>query len=338
MSEAARKREVARADRVLPGVWRLRLPLPWPGVPHGNAWALSAGDGIVLVDTGLGGPGAIRQLELALSQAGLRLEHVRLLLVTHAHSDHYGLAGPIIDAAGCELWMHPNHAHMTERAQDPDKILQRRIEVARQSGVPAQALERYQAAQKGGGIGVDRVVLPDRDLLPGAPIETDLGEWQVYETPGHAPSHVCLHQPDRGILISGDHLLGRVSLYYDYGYTPDPAGEFLSSLDVVAGLPSRLCLSGHGRPFIDVTAHIEANRREVDERMGRVRRALSDGAKTPFEIVPTLMGVEPGALTPMLVNWGLSETLCYLRYFELRDMARRVDGEDPERWELVPGS
>jgi hypothetical protein len=50
------------------------------------------------------------------------------------------------------------------------------------------------------------------------------------------------------------------------------------------------------------------------------------------------MGVEPGALTPMLVNWGLSETLCYLRYFELRDMARRVDGEDPERWELVPGS
>ncbi|MEA2373789.1 MAG: hypothetical protein QOD53_252 [Thermoleophilaceae bacterium] len=201
MSEAARKREVARADRVLPGVWRLRLPLPWPGVPHGNAWALSAGDGIVLVDTGLGGPGAIRQLELALSQAGLRLEHVRLLLVTHAHSDHYGLAGPIIDAAGCELWMHPNHAHMTERAQDPDKILQRRIEVARQSGVPAQALERYQAAQKGGGIGVDRVVLPDRDLLPGAPIETDLGSWLVYESPGLAPSHMCLHQPDRAILF-----------------------------------------------------------------------------------------------------------------------------------------
>ena len=46
----ARRRELARADRVLPGLWRLRLPLPWPGVPHGNAWAIAAGNGIVLVD------------------------------------------------------------------------------------------------------------------------------------------------------------------------------------------------------------------------------------------------------------------------------------------------
>jgi glyoxylase-like metal-dependent hydrolase (beta-lactamase superfamily II) len=336
VSEAGRKRELARADRVIPGVWRLRLPLPWPGVPHCNAWALAAGSGIVLVDTGLGGPGAVRQLELALSQAGLRLEHVRLLVVTHAHSDHYGLAGPIIDAAGCELWMHPNHAHMTGRAADPERTLQRRIEVARQSGVPEDALRRYEERQRDGGgasFGVDRIVLPDRDLVEGVEVETDLGTLRVYETPGHAPSHVTLHQPERGILISGDHLLGRVSLYYDYGYSPDPAGEFLASLDKIDELPARLCLSGHGRPFIDVTAHIEANRREVAERMGRVRRALEEGAKTPFEIVPALM--QTTELTPMIVNWGLSETLCYLRYLELRDAARRIEDEDPERWALV---
>jgi glyoxylase-like metal-dependent hydrolase (beta-lactamase superfamily II) len=336
MSEAGRKREVARADRVLPGVWRLRLPLPWPGVPHCNAWALAAGSGIVLVDTGLGGPGAIRQLELALSQAGLRLEHVRLLVCTHAHSDHYGLAGPIVDASGAELWMHPNHAHMTKRAADPERTLQRRLEVARQSGVPEEALRRYEERQRdggGAGFGVDRIVLPDRELVEGMEVETDLGSWGVYETPGHAPSHVTLHQPERQILISGDHLLGRVSLYYDYGYSPDPAGEFLASLDKIDQLPARLCLSGHGRPFIDVTAHIEANRREVAERMGRVRRALEDGAKTPFEIVPALMQTDE--LTPMIVNWGLSEALCYLRYLELRDGARRIEDEDPERWALV---
>ena len=67
--------------------------------------------------------------------------------------------------------------------------------------------------------------------------------------------------------------------------------------------------------------------------MGRVRRALEDGAKTPFEIVPALMQADE--LTPMIVNWGLSETLCYLRYLELRDGARRIEDEDPERWALV---
>ena len=93
----ARRRELARADRVLPGLWRLRLPLPWPGVPHGNAYAIAAGDGVVLVDTGLHEPGSMRQLELALDQAGLRLEHVRLVVCTHAHSDHYGQAAPIME-------------------------------------------------------------------------------------------------------------------------------------------------------------------------------------------------------------------------------------------------
>ena len=264
----ARKRELARADRVLPGLWRLRLPLPWPGVPHGNAYAIAAGSGVVLVDTGLHEPGSLRQLELALDQAGLRIEHVRLVVCTHAHSDHYGMAAPIMQEAGCELWMHPNHAHTTQAATDPELAFERRFEIARQSGVPAAALAAYKEARRGQGFGIAEVVMPDRDLLPGVEVETDLGAWQVYETPGHAPSHVVLHQPERRLLLSGDHLLGRVSLYYDYGWSPDPAGEFLSSLDVVDELDVALILAGHGRPVREARALAEANRRAVHERMG----------------------------------------------------------------------
>ena len=332
MAGPRRKRELGRADRILPGVWRLRLPLPWPGVPHVNAFAIAAGSGVVLVDTGLAEPGAMGELERALTQAGLRIEHVRLLVCTHAHSDHYGLAGPIVEAAGCELWMHPDHAHVTRAAENPDRMLERRVEVARHSGVPEDALARYESSRRGQGMGVDRVVLPDRDLVNGLEIDSDLGAWQVHETPGHAPSHVVVHQPERGLLLSGDHLLGRISLYYDYGYTADPTGEFLASLDVVEGLGAGLCLAGHGRPFRDIDAHIDGNRRAVVERVGRVRDALGQGPRTPFEIVPDLVGTRE--LTPMLVSWGLSETLCYLRHLELRDEAIRVDGEDPERWRL----
>jgi glyoxylase-like metal-dependent hydrolase (beta-lactamase superfamily II) len=328
-----RKRELARADRVLPGVWRLRLPLPWPGVPHVNAWALSAGDGVVLVDTGLAEPGALGQLELALSLAGLSLDHVRLLVCTHAHSDHYGLAAPILERAGCELWMHPNHAHLTQAAQDPDRMLERRLEVARQSGVPADVLRRYEEARRGSGIGVAEVVLPDRDLVAGVEFQTDHGTWRVHETPGHAPSHVVLHQPDRGLLISGDHLLGRVSLYYDYGWSPDPAGEFLRSLDVVDALGADLCLAGHGRPFRDVSLKAEAFRSEVRGRIGRVRDGLREGPRSAFELVPALVG--DAELTPMVVNWGLSEALCYLRHLQVEGEAEALDGEPTQRWSLA---
>ena len=48
------------------------------------------------------------------------------------------------------------------------------------------------------------------------------------------------------------------------------------------------------------------------------------------------MGVEE--LTPMLVNWGLSETLCYLRHLELRGEVEKVEGEDPERWRATLAS
>jgi glyoxylase-like metal-dependent hydrolase (beta-lactamase superfamily II) len=325
------KRQIARADRVLHGLWRLRLPLPWPAVPHVNAWAISAGSGVVLVDTGLADPGALAQLELALREAGLKLEHIRLLVCTHAHSDHYGLAGSIVVAGGCELWMHPSHAHMTANLDNPERMYERRIAVARTSGVPDSIITQAYEARRGQPLGVDRFVAPDRDLLPGVEVDTDLGRWQVYETPGHAPSHVSLHQPDRGLLLSGDHLLGRISLYYDYGYSPDPAGEYLDSLDVIDRLDTTLCLAGHARPFRDVGKKIEATRGTVLERIERVRACLDGVPKSPFQIVPEFLG-EPEP-TPMMLNWGLNEVLVYLNHLETRDHAHRHPGE-VETWTL----
>ena len=329
---SARKRELARADRVLPGLWRLRLPLPWPGVPHVNAFAIAAVDGVVLVDTGLYEPGGLRQLEHALDQAGLSLEHVRLLVCSHAHSDHYGLAGPIMERSGCELWMHPNHAHMTKAAQDPEQAFERRFEVARQSGVPADLVAEAREARRGEGFGIAEIVMPDRDLLPGVEVETDLGTWQVHETPGHAPSHVVLHQPERGLLLSGDHLLGRVSPYYDYGYSPDPAGEFLHSLDLVQELDARLCLAGHGRTFTDVQAHIDANRVLVRERIAKVQEVIGgEPGVTAFDAIPKIYGA---AITPLTANWWLSETLSYLRHLEVTGRVARIEGT-PERWSVA---
>jgi glyoxylase-like metal-dependent hydrolase (beta-lactamase superfamily II) len=325
-----RKKEVGRGERVLPGVWRLRLPLPWPGVPHCNAWAVAAGDGVVLFDTGMHEPGSMGHLERALDQVGLKVEHVRLIVCTHAHSDHYGQAATIAERAGCEVWMHPNHEHMKLAADDPEAALERRIEIALQSGVPEEPLRRFAEQRRGQGVGIAEFVEPDRELVPGVEVETDLGVWTVHETPGHAPSHVCLFQPERRLLVSGDHLLGRVSLYYDFGHSPDPAGEFLRSLDVVEALDARLCLPGHGRTFADVRAHIDANRALVHERLEKVRAAISDGGApvTAFEAIPLVYG-EP--VTPMNANWRISETLSYLRHLEVTGGAQRVDGE-PERW------
>lgn len=331
MRKPTRDREVGRGERVLPGVWRLRLPIKLPGVPHVNAWALQAGDGIVLVDTGMDEPGSMANLERALERTAHRVEDVRLIVLTHAHPDHAGQAMPIARQVGCEVWIHP--AYRLHVRQDEDR-LERRLEMARQSGVPEAPLRRWAERRREARSGIAGTLRSDRDLLPGVRIDTDSGPWEVIETPGHAPSHVCLHQPGQRVLITGDHLLGRVSLYFDVGFTPDPVGEFLQSLDTIDALDARLALAGHARPFTDVRGHIAANRALVAERLGAVRATLADGPRTAYEIT---QAIHPD-FSPEMASWQLMLTRAWLTHLEALGVLALLapEGEDPaEHWRLA---
>jgi glyoxylase-like metal-dependent hydrolase (beta-lactamase superfamily II) len=327
-----RRPATARADKILPGIWRLRLPLPWDATPHGNAYAVSAGDGIVLFDTGYGGPDGLPQLEVALRLAGRRLEDVQMVACTHAHSDHYGAAASIVERIGCPLWIHPAWEHVKPAATDYDLAIDQRLELARRVGFPEDLVAEMERMRRGSESGFDGTPTPDRDLLDGVEIETDLGTWITHETPGHAPSHVVFHQPERKILLSGDQIVGRVFLFFDAGHTPDPVGEFCSSLDVIEGLDVGLCLSGHGKPFRDVPAKVAANRDEVSRELDRVRAAFADGEpRTIFEAITTTTGPEPPPVA--FLGYLMEMSIAYLTHLELLGEVERLPGQ-PERWRL----
>ncbi len=325
--------EAPRAERILPGIWRLRLALPWPGVPHGNAWVLAAGDGLVLVDTGMGGKTGLRDFELALAQIGFAVEDIGLVVCTHSHADHYGLAAPITAASGSELWMHPAWEHVRLLADDPATALDRRLEVARQSGVPGAALEAYRSRNEETETGIDGLREPDRELVPGVEVETDHGAWQVYETPGHAPSHVVLHQPEHRLMLTGDHLLGRTVLFFDYGHTPDPVGEYLASLDRIEPLAVDLCLPGHGRPFRDPEVKIAAARQQVEDLRGQIRAQLGEERKTAFDVVAGILG--PENVKSPASGFLLQIVLAVLDNMALRGEVVAVADTDPRRWALA---
>jgi glyoxylase-like metal-dependent hydrolase (beta-lactamase superfamily II) len=229
--------------------------------------------------------------------------------------------------------MHPAWEHVRLLADDPAAALEQRLEVARQSGVPVAGLERYRESRsEDDDNGIDAIVEPDRELLPGVEVETDLGVWRVHETPGHAPSHVVLHQPERKLMISGDHLLGRTVLFFDHGHSPDPVGEFLGSLDEVEPLEVDLCLPGHGRPFRDPKAKIAEARRQVEELLGKTRDALGEGEKTAFEIVAEIVGAD-NVNTPVSA-WVLQIVLSCLDHLAILGEVAKVEGTDPQRWKL----
>ena len=268
-------------------------------------------------------------LERALDQAGHRIEDVRLVVVTHAHIDHCGQAPPIAERAGCEVWIHPAF-----RLHAGPSDLDHTVEVAIQSGVPEEPLRRWAEGRSAAGSGQAGTLALGPRSRPGRRGRDRRGAWQVIETPGHAPSHVCLHQPERRLLISGDHLLGRVSQYFDVGYTPDPVGEFLHSLDVVEALDARLALAGHARPFTDVQGHIVANRERVARDLDAVRAALADGPRTAYEVARAVYGEQ---FSQEMAGWQMTMTTAWLIHLAaLGEIERRpAEGEDPaEHWQL----
>jgi glyoxylase-like metal-dependent hydrolase (beta-lactamase superfamily II) len=191
--------------------------------------------------------------------------------------------------------------------------------------VPADLIADYRDVREETE-GVLAPIEPDRPLRDGMLIESALGDWEVVETPGHAPSHVCLVAREPGLAILGDLVSTVFAPYFDYGYTPDPVAEFLASVARMEAIGEvRLGLPGHGRPIEDVAGALALQQRGVADRLAAVERAIRDGAATAFAITRRVFG-EPAS--GEMAVWQLTEVAAYLRHLRLAGRVRRsCDGE-----------
>src|SRR3954447_3502702 len=78
------------------------IPVPLAHVGSVNAWLLP-GDPLTLVDTGPRDAAALQALEDGLGREGVRIEDLELLLLTHHHVDHVGLAPAIARRSGAAV-------------------------------------------------------------------------------------------------------------------------------------------------------------------------------------------------------------------------------------------
>lgn len=317
----------ASAQPILDGLWRLRLPLPWAHIPHVNAYAVADGDGgVTLVDCGgAGDPSCWDALAVALGQAGFTPADVRRIVLTHYHSDHAGLVARFVDEFGSEVLGHPDHAHFTDAMLRPGAIAAARERRAREEGVPPERIASYRTTREELE-GVLAPVLPDRALADGDLLGSALGAWRVLVTPGHAPSHVCLHQPEADVLIAGDLVAPSYAPSFDYGYSADPIAETQASLDRLAALGAvAVTLPGHGRPLLDLPAALAVWRTGLHDAVEELARAVEQQPAGAYELMLRLHGPDDDAETGA---WQLTVILCYLRHLRQsgRIVRERVDG------------
>ena len=331
-------RDVHGPDRVLellPGLFRLPIPLPRNPLRELNAYLIRGRERSLLIDTGFREPACRQALQAGLRAAGA--EHDPLdVLRTHIHTDHPGLASEVVRPGGA-IYIGRGDYPFTSRAWEEEywgRIDQRFL----QEGFPPEELRITT------GTNPARTLGPDLDLPNYQPLEDGdrltVGEYtlEVIAAPGHTPGQICLWMADQQVLFTADHVLFDITPNITmWPNLPNALGRYLESLTRIGTYPARLALPGH-RHTADLAPRIQAllahHRRRAAETLAIVRR---EGGLNAYQVASRMtwdIRADSWADFPLNQKWfATGEALAHLEYLaEEGAVVRALDQEGMARY------
>jgi glyoxylase-like metal-dependent hydrolase (beta-lactamase superfamily II) len=297
----------------------ISVPTPFPVGPV-NLY-LADGDPPTLIDTGPRFDPARQALQEGLDAVGMSPSDLGRIIVTHAHSDHCGMAAELAQASGADVLAHPaGFPLLADYGQERARRLAFYAGVMREAGMPLELVLQINRKRRGYGR-FARAVQPDAALEEGATVRLGDEDWRVLYTPGHTGDLICLYQPQRRLLLSSDHLLRDVSSN-PFVEPPEHKGrrrprrllDYVKHLRRVARLPLTLALPGHGPPVTDPRGLIASRLAFHQQRASRILETLSDGPRTVYQITLELFP----RLDPMNRFLAVSEVIGHLDLLQAR--------------------
>jgi glyoxylase-like metal-dependent hydrolase (beta-lactamase superfamily II) len=291
----------------LPDVHQIVLPTPWEGI-RAQVYLVDAGP-LTLIDTGVRWPPSRAALQEAFDALGKTPSEVKRVIITHFHTDHMGQTQSLRDeGADLEVYAHEQEVALIESQRlRRERMLEKRVDLFLEHGVPAEVMERYATAERhyfAHGPVLSEQTRVDRPCRDGDRIGFEGFELRVIHAPGHTAGHMVLFEEQSGVLFTGDHVMGADVPFTDAYYLSDepdpddPAGRrprlrgllgYLDSLRDLKELNPRLILPAHGGFVTNPARTMEAARRFYESRVRRVMRVLDEltgerGEATAWEI------------------------------------------------------
>jgi glyoxylase-like metal-dependent hydrolase (beta-lactamase superfamily II) len=321
---------------VTPGIYRLPLPLPIPHLSNINTYLVRGDNGYLLVDTGWNTEKAFNSLKKQLAEIGISGQEINQIVLTHAHPDHYGLAGELKRLYGASLALHHLEKDFIEsRYISMDGLIQDIGQLLHRNGAPPDRLPELQKASLP-MLKFVTPILPDVTLYGGETITCGDFSFEVMPTPGHAPGHICLYEPTKKIFISGDHILPNITPHV--GLHPqsgsNPLGDYLDSLEQLKKLEVELVLPGHEQPFTGFRERIEGIILHHRLRNAEIMGALGYDSKTAFQLTTEITWLHDvkGVGWYKLDSWdkriAMLETLAHLEAMRARGELARFNRDD----------
>jgi glyoxylase-like metal-dependent hydrolase (beta-lactamase superfamily II) len=322
------------------GIHALAIPTPFQ-VGRVNAYLIED-EPLTLVDSGPNSGKALDELERALDAHGYGVTDIELLVITHQHIDHFGLAGILARRSGAQVAALNRLAGYLERYSHEADLDDRYAElIMLRHGISpdvAAALRSVSASFRAWGGAVD-VTMP---LADGQELRLRDRTLTVLHRPGHSPSDTVFYDRERKLLLGGDHLIGHISsnplIARPLGSEPAAAEDrsqaliaYLDSLRRTRAMDIDVVLAGHGRPVLDHAAVIDERFRLHERRAAKIHRLIAAGPRTAHELAQAMWG--DIAVTQAYLT--LSEVLGHVDLLLERELVREVERDGVVRFEAV---
>jgi glyoxylase-like metal-dependent hydrolase (beta-lactamase superfamily II) len=255
-------------------IHRLSLPTPFYVGPV-NVYLIDE-EPLTLVDAGPRTEETIAALRSGLARLGRKLSDIKRIIITHAHTDHYGLARLVVEESGATPFIHSWDAAAV--SPEVDYAAYRRLLVT--AGVPDQVIDRMESGFRkflGYAYPLDHVErLEDEDE-----IIFEHESLKVIHTPGHTPGSICLVRTSNRLVFSSDTVLKNITP--NPLLSPDPLdgsrrfqslGEYLVSLARLRSLAPTVIKGGHGGDVLDFEEHFNRQCRFTQNRQSKLLSVL----------------------------------------------------------------
>jgi glyoxylase-like metal-dependent hydrolase (beta-lactamase superfamily II) len=327
--EAWKRKETPPVERVREGLWSIPVPIPHNPLRYTISYVYEGADGLLIVDPGWFAPETYDALTAGLETIGASVSDVAGVVVTHIHADHHGLSGRIREESGAWVAMHPAEVETLPVRFSETLSSTADRDWLRRCGVPqdiASELEFSPAAMQPFLAMVEPdVLLADGDIVPHGD-RTLRAIW----TPGHTPGHLCLHDEAKGVLLTGDHVLPRISPNIGLTFAEDdPLSSFIASLERVAEFESAEILPAHEYRFRGISARTAALIEHHQERCDEITGVLQEiGEASAWQVAERLSWSRGWENVMGVMRRGaLAETGAHLQFMWKRGDAQLIDGE-----------
>jgi glyoxylase-like metal-dependent hydrolase (beta-lactamase superfamily II) len=278
-------------EEVRPDLWSVPVPIPDSPLRYTLTYLIAADNGLVVVDPGWDTEAGWQALCDGLKSAGAAPEDVTGVVVTHIHPDHHGLSARVREVSGAWVAMHPaERDSLTALRWHGAETIAGDQAWLSNCGVPddiAGELAMKDIAE----LPFARMAEPDLLLEHGDLIPLAGRELRAVWTPGHTPGHLCLHEERDDLLLTGDHVLPRISP--NIGLQPvaaePPLAAYLRSLEFIASYDSAEALPAHEYRFAGLASRVRMLLAHHERRCGEVIAILGRlGQATTWQVTTEL--------------------------------------------------